>query len=193
MPKMHISPARVPQRQAPCGYHAHLNTGSVEPSTGTAISTAATSEGRLYLLCTLRRLPVAFALTGAKADEREVLMSLMDGPAMPEGSERHVAGQGATQKPTCCRPRCQCSPCPGTRGCPRSTRSNSYSWEAWLLVSPAYDDRAQVGSSWLAGPLVRPSVDRRTTRAAVLYTCSTRLTSRSRPNTTTACRPAQMR
>lgn len=33
---------------------------------------------RLHLLCTLSGLPVAFALTGAKADEREVLLGMLD-------------------------------------------------------------------------------------------------------------------
>jgi Transposase DDE domain len=33
---------------------------------------------RLHLVCTLHGLPVAFALTGAKADERETLLSLFD-------------------------------------------------------------------------------------------------------------------
>ncbi|MGW7691233.1 IS982 family transposase [Streptomyces asiaticus] len=37
---------------------------------------------RLHLVCTLRGLPVAFALTGAKADERETLLDLLD--AEPE-------------------------------------------------------------------------------------------------------------
>ncbi|MFD7282722.1 IS982 family transposase [Streptomyces sp. NPDC059862] len=37
---------------------------------------------RLHLVCTLQGLPVAFALTGAKADERETLMDLLD--AEPE-------------------------------------------------------------------------------------------------------------
>ncbi|MCX4537960.1 IS982 family transposase [Streptomyces sp. NBC_01669] len=32
---------------------------------------------RLHLVCTLRGLPVAFALTGAKADERETLLDLL--------------------------------------------------------------------------------------------------------------------
>jgi len=32
---------------------------------------------RLHLVCTLRGLPVAFALTGAKADERETLQGLL--------------------------------------------------------------------------------------------------------------------
>jgi len=32
---------------------------------------------RLHLLCTLHGLPVAFALTGAKADEREVLLGML--------------------------------------------------------------------------------------------------------------------
>ncbi|MFI6318752.1 IS982 family transposase [Nonomuraea sp. NPDC050556] len=33
---------------------------------------------RLHLLCTLGGLPIAFALTGAKADEREVLLGMFD-------------------------------------------------------------------------------------------------------------------
>src|SRR3954454_11895860 len=33
---------------------------------------------RLHLLCTLHGLPVGFALTGAKADEREVLLGILD-------------------------------------------------------------------------------------------------------------------
>ncbi|WP_031165906.1 IS982 family transposase [Streptosporangium roseum] len=33
---------------------------------------------RLHLLCTLGGLPVAFALTGAKADEREILLGMVD-------------------------------------------------------------------------------------------------------------------
>lgn len=33
---------------------------------------------RLHLLCTLHGLPVGFALTGAKADEREVLLDIFD-------------------------------------------------------------------------------------------------------------------
>lgn len=33
---------------------------------------------RLHLLCTLHGLPVAFALTGAKADEREVLLGMLN-------------------------------------------------------------------------------------------------------------------
>jgi hypothetical protein len=33
---------------------------------------------RLHLVCTLHGLPIAFALTGAKADERETLLSMLD-------------------------------------------------------------------------------------------------------------------
>jgi hypothetical protein len=33
---------------------------------------------RLHLLCTLHGLPVGFALTGAKADERQVLLGILD-------------------------------------------------------------------------------------------------------------------
>ena len=37
---------------------------------------------RLHLLCTLHGLPVAFALTGAKADERHVLLDMLADPDM---------------------------------------------------------------------------------------------------------------
>lgn len=37
---------------------------------------------RLHLLCTLHGLPVGAALTGAKADERQVLLGILDGPAL---------------------------------------------------------------------------------------------------------------
>ena len=37
---------------------------------------------RLHLLCTLHGLPVGFALAGAKADERQVLLDILDGPAL---------------------------------------------------------------------------------------------------------------
>src|SRR5438309_10366692 len=33
---------------------------------------------RLHLVCTLHGLPVGFALAGAKADEREVLLGILD-------------------------------------------------------------------------------------------------------------------
>lgn len=38
---------------------------------------------RLHLLCTLQGLPVGFALTGAKADEREVLAGILDALPYP--------------------------------------------------------------------------------------------------------------
>lgn len=37
---------------------------------------------RLHLLCTLHGLPVGFALTGAKADERQVLLDILADPAL---------------------------------------------------------------------------------------------------------------
>ena len=33
---------------------------------------------RLHLLCTLHGLPVGFAVTGAKADERQTLLGILD-------------------------------------------------------------------------------------------------------------------
>ena len=40
---------------------------------------------RLHLLCTLTGLPVGFALAGAKADERQVLLSILDDPVLTAG------------------------------------------------------------------------------------------------------------
>ena len=37
---------------------------------------------RLHLLCTLGGLPVGYALTGAKADERQTLLGILDDPAL---------------------------------------------------------------------------------------------------------------
>jgi hypothetical protein len=37
---------------------------------------------RLHLVCTLHGLPVAFALTGTKADEREVLLAMFTAEAV---------------------------------------------------------------------------------------------------------------
>ena len=56
---------------------------------------------RLHLLCTLRGLPVGFALSGAKADEREVLLGILDAdPALTTGragqtviADRHYYGR----------------------------------------------------------------------------------------------------
>lgn len=43
---------------------------------------------RLHMVCSLRGLPVAFALTGAKADERETLLDLL--AAEQAGLSRHA-------------------------------------------------------------------------------------------------------
>jgi hypothetical protein len=56
---------------------------------------------RLHLLCTLHGLPVGFALSGAKADEREVLLGLLDAdPTLTTGragqtviADRHYYGR----------------------------------------------------------------------------------------------------
>jgi hypothetical protein len=45
---------------------------------------------RLHLLTTLHGLPVGFALTGAKADERQVLLSILDDPALAAGRTGQV-------------------------------------------------------------------------------------------------------
>jgi DDE family transposase len=55
---------------------------------------------RLHLLATVGGLPVGFALTGAKADERQVLLSILDDPALRAGragqriiADRHYYGR----------------------------------------------------------------------------------------------------
>jgi len=45
---------------------------------------------RLHLLCTLAGLPVGFALTGAKADERQVLLDILADPALTAGRDRQI-------------------------------------------------------------------------------------------------------
>jgi hypothetical protein len=45
---------------------------------------------RLHLLTTLHGLPVGFALTGAKADERQVLLDILDDDALTAGRARQV-------------------------------------------------------------------------------------------------------
>jgi hypothetical protein len=47
------------------------------PPTATAPATHAGSGLRLHLVCTLHGLPVGFALAGAKADERQVLLGIL--------------------------------------------------------------------------------------------------------------------
>lgn len=45
---------------------------------------------RLHLLCTLQGLPVGFALAGAKADERQVLLDILADPALTAGRDRQI-------------------------------------------------------------------------------------------------------
>jgi hypothetical protein len=45
---------------------------------------------RLHLLCTLAGLPVGFALTGAKADERQVLLGILADPALSAGRDGQI-------------------------------------------------------------------------------------------------------
>jgi hypothetical protein len=46
---------------------------------------------RLHLLCTLHGLPVGFALTGAKADERQTLLGILDAdPELTTGRARQI-------------------------------------------------------------------------------------------------------
>ena len=48
---------------------------------------------RLHLLTTLHGLPIGFALTGAKADERQILLGILDDPALTAGR----AGQSSSR------------------------------------------------------------------------------------------------
>ena len=45
---------------------------------------------RLHLLCTLHGLPVGFALAGAKADERQVLLDILADPALTAGRDHQI-------------------------------------------------------------------------------------------------------
>jgi Transposase DDE domain len=45
---------------------------------------------RLHLLCTLHGLPVGYALSGAKADERQVLLGILDDPTLTTGRDRQT-------------------------------------------------------------------------------------------------------
>ena len=78
---------------------------------------------RLHLVCTLQGLPVAFALTGAKADEREVLAGMFTacrtwsspGPARPSSATRTTTVPPSRQPwpargSGCCGPPARASP-----------------------------------------------------------------------------------
>ena len=78
---------------------------------------------RLHLVCTLRGLPVVFALTDPKADEREVLLGIFDDTSLVEGR----AGQtligdkgyyGRTSRPPWPPPASNCSAPPARRARP---------------------------------------------------------------------------
>jgi Transposase DDE domain len=45
---------------------------------------------RLHMLCTLAGLPVGFALTGAKADERQVLLDILADPVLTAGRHGQI-------------------------------------------------------------------------------------------------------
>jgi hypothetical protein len=65
---------------------------------------------RLYLVCTLQGLPIAFALTGAKADEREAPLDLLAAACEPGSGARcgrfraaGTAGRRRSRRPGWCR------------------------------------------------------------------------------------------
>src|SRR6187200_2818337 len=79
---------------------------------------------RLHLVCALSGLPVAFALTGAKADERDILLGMLDAdpnllathPAQTLMADKNYSGQVVPasrafhqgQPPACNPSRLQC-------------------------------------------------------------------------------------
>jgi hypothetical protein len=57
----------------------HVKTGDLTWPDGPSTATAPATRGlRLHVVCTLHGLPIAFALTRAKADERETLPGMLD-------------------------------------------------------------------------------------------------------------------
>ena len=130
------------------------------PSTATAPAIPATSGGcGLHLVCTLQGLPVGFALTGAKADEREVLRhahrrpDLLASPARPDphrrqellrrrlrGRHRQRGDQAAAARPQRRAPNGQARACssPCARSSNRSTtpsKANS-TWNNTAATHP---------------------------------------------------------
>jgi hypothetical protein len=97
---------------------------------------------RLHLLCTLHGLPVGFAVTGAKADERHTLLGILDTDPTLTGPGRHgqilIADKnyyGRSSRPPSPRPGWTCSarparakpPEPAARSSSRYDRSSSRS------------------------------------------------------------------
>jgi hypothetical protein len=86
---------------------------------------------RLHLLCTLHGLPVSFALTGATADERETLLSILDDPALTarRAGQVIIADKnyyGTTSKPPSPQPGSSCS-APPARASPSDAAGSSSS------------------------------------------------------------------
>jgi hypothetical protein len=96
---------------------------------------------RLHLVCTLHGLPVGFALTGAKADEREVLLGILAAdPALlaARPGQTLITDKTTSAVPSrrrwppraggCCAPRARASPSGPARTCSgRCGRSSSRS------------------------------------------------------------------
>lgn len=87
---------------------------------------------RLHLACTLHGLPVMFALTGAKADEREALLGMLgDDPALAaarpwQSSSTTRTNSAATSREPSRRPGCGCCGRPA-RASPREPGRSSSS------------------------------------------------------------------
>jgi Transposase DDE domain len=109
---------------------------------------------RLHLLATLHGLPIGFALTGAKADERQVLLSILDDPALSAGragqviiADKHYYGrefEAALANGGFCllRPAARASlPGPGPGSSSPCARSSSQSTTP-SKASPASNDTA---------------------------------------------------
>ena len=110
---------------------------------------------RLHLLCTLHGLPVGFALAGAKADERQVLLAILD----ERRAGRPAAGQmligdndyfGRDFGAALARPGCTC--------CARPAAASTRTPRQPVLQAAAPDHR--VGQRHLQRP-ARPRTPRR--------------------------------
>ncbi|WP_374227567.1 hypothetical protein [Streptomyces sp. AC627_RSS907] len=93
---------------------------------------------RLHLVCTLQGLPVAFALTGAKADERETLLDLLSAePSLIAARPaRTLIGDKESEPPA--RPGTRSARRPARSGTPRPpARQTVDAWHLWDNLAPA--------------------------------------------------------
>ena len=110
---------------------------------------------RLHLVCTLHGLPVAFALTGAKADERETLLDL---PRPRPRPGRCPAGTGPHRRQELLRPRLRSRPRRSRLDLLRPARKGEPPRPGPVLQTAAPDHR--IGERHPQGP-TRPRTPRR--------------------------------